>query len=460
MKAVESITAYPPSRRRRGVWAARAAAALVLACGATIAQAQWIVSGPFTPTGYNSSVLSGGFGPQQVGGAIEGFSYKATLWSGPTSWVSLHPAGSDQSFINAADALGQYGYFTVGTWPHLSPSAARWSGSAASMVNLNPAAALESIAFAADNGVIAGVARFATGVNAIVWLPDDSAINLHPTGAAFSRAYGVHGGQVCGDARLDSVTQASIWTSNTPVSWLSLHPAAAENSTAVGVHAGQQVGNVSFGYSDTRASLWSGTAASWVDLNPVGSTQSYATAVHAGMQVGFAYFGQGAHACLWRGSAASLVDLHQFLGPQWSSSAARAIWSDSTAVYIAGEGGYQDSTGVLRSGGILWKLPLVTYEAETIAAINLVGSLSSEEVTTRGNQTALGNFLRQALEAMQASNTAETLAKLDQAIGRTDGCALRGSPDGDGPGRDWITDCTAQAPIYDLLTTVRNALAP
>ena len=43
---------------------------------------------------------------------------------------------------------------------------------------------------------------------------------------------------------------------------------------------------------------------------------------------------------------------------------------------------------------------------------------------------------------------------------RTDGCVLRGDPDGNGPGRDWITDCTAQTEAYNLLTDALDALTP
>ena len=50
--------------------------------------------------------------------------------------------------------------------------------------------------------------------------------------------------------------------------------------------------------------------------------------------------------------------------------------------------------------------------------------------------------------------------KLQKSIDRTDGCALRGTPDGDGDRRDWITDCAAQTPVYGLLTTALGALTP
>ena len=43
---------------------------------------------------------------------------------------------------------------------------------------------------------------------------------------------------------------------------------------------------------------------------------------------------------------------------------------------------------------------------------------------------------------------------LNKATEKTDDCALRGSPDGNGKGMDWISDCDAQDAIYALLTSV------
>ena len=73
-------------------------------------------------------------------------------------------------------------------------------------------------------------------------------------------------------------------------------------------------------------------------------------------------------------------------------------------------------------------------------------------------QIALLNVLIQAVVAIQEGDLAEAIDKLRKAIVRTDGCALRDAPDGNGPGRDWITDCDAQAAAYTLLTDALNAL--
>ena len=86
-------------------------------------------------------------------------------------------------------------------------------------------------------------------------------------------------------------------------------------------------------------------------------------------------------------------------------------------------------------------------------------ALLNDEVTNSGTQQALSNFLLQAIKAVQKGNIATAIAKLDSAIARTDGCPLRGTPDLNGPGRDWITDCTAQQTSYDTLTHARDVLA-
>jgi hypothetical protein len=99
-------------------------------------------------------------------------------------------------------------------------------------------------------------------------------------------------------------------------------------------------------------------------------------------------------------------------------------------------------------------------ENETLAASQFVQALTSGQVTTAGNQRALQNFLTQVIAALQASNTATAISKLQNALERTDGCVLRGAVDGNGPGRDWVTDCSAQVAISTRLTAALDALMP
>lgn len=100
--------------------------------------------------------------------------------------------------------------------------------------------------------------------------------------------------------------------------------------------------------------------------------------------------------------------------------------------------------------------------AESFAQSLILQALNRLEwqVTTRGNQRALQNFLTQAISAIQAGGLDEGVGKVAQAIERLDGCALRSSADGNGAGRDWVTDRAAQANLYEDLTAAVAALTP
>jgi hypothetical protein len=92
-------------------------------------------------------------------------------------------------------------------------------------------------------------------------------------------------------------------------------------------------------------------------------------------------------------------------------------------------------------------------------ALNLIAALPPDAVTSRGNRRRLQRFLNQTLRALDNGNLDRAQQKLLDAIERTDGCVLRGSPDGSGRGRDWITDCAAQASVYQLLIDAWENLA-
>ena len=101
-------------------------------------------------------------------------------------------------------------------------------------------------------------------------------------------------------------------------------------------------------------------------------------------------------------------------------------------------------------------------EQETAEAVNTVGTLPDSSVTTEGNQTALGNMLTAAITAVQSGDVAEAQKKLQDAIERTDGCALRGSPDPPGGGKikqDYVKTCADQAPLYAQLKSALDALS-
>ena len=105
-------------------------------------------------------------------------------------------------------------------------------------------------------------------------------------------------------------------------------------------------------------------------------------------------------------------------------------------------------------------------EQETADALNAVEDLPPTSVTTSGNQCALGQFIQQALDALDAGDLEEARNKLEAAIERTDGCKERGVPDGPGggggppPKQDYITTCADQAVVYPPLKAALDALAP
>ncbi|MFQ3236668.1 MAG: hypothetical protein ACI9C4_002241 [Paraglaciecola sp.] len=92
--------------------------------------------------------------------------------------------------------------------------------------------------------------------------------------------------------------------------------------------------------------------------------------------------------------------------------------------------------------------PAIYAEIQIIDACEAVETLTSNQVTTKGNQNALCNFLKQATKDSKKNKMGNAISKFNEAIERTDGCALLAAPDGHGDGRDWITDCRAQDPVY------------
>jgi len=75
-----------------------------------------------------------------------------------------------------------------------------------------------------------------------------------------------------------------------------------------------------------------------------------------------------------------------------------------------------------------------------------------------GHRQALQNFLSQAGNAVVSGNWRQVRHKVEAAIGRVDGCYLRGVPDGNGGGSDWIVECGYQTDPYFWLSTLLNRL--
>jgi len=99
-------------------------------------------------------------------------------------------------------------------------------------------------------------------------------------------------------------------------------------------------------------------------------------------------------------------------------------------------------------------------EIQAQAAAEAIQALPADAVTTIGNQNALVQHLSNAALDLESGNPIGAQQQLEEAIARTDGCVLRGVPDGNGSGRDWITSCAAQEQIYPVLAAALAAINP
>jgi hypothetical protein len=147
--------------------------------------------------------------------------------------------------------------------------------------------------------------------------------------------------------------------------------------------------------------------------------------------------------------------------PASPNAAETAFTPDQPGVYVA-----TLTPSDFLGAGISASATITVITVTRYAEIQLLGaaahllSLDPSAVTTRGNRTALMESLSHAVVALQENDLVEARDELEHAARRTDGCALRGGPDGNGPGRDWITTCEAQEPLYTSLVAAMAAIAP
>jgi len=99
---------------------------------------------------------------------------------------------------------------------------------------------------------------------------------------------------------------------------------------------------------------------------------------------------------------------------------------------------------------------------KVMEALNIVAGLPASSVTSEGNRDQLLRLLNSTVDKLQAGQLMQAKAKLSTAIERTDGCALRGSPDiqqgGRYPARDYINNCGDQGLVYPLLNEALEVL--
>lgn len=262
--------------------------------------------------------------------------YYPLAWSGPgSSPVVLLP-----QFYVEGWAYGAGGKLIVGTlitndggyfgYPH----AALWQGSSHTFTDLNPSGSCGSCqpgsnAYGTDGTYIAGSGG--SPVHALLWKLGQlkTPVDLNPAGAEDSEAYAVRGTAQAGYAYSSTTKSyhAFLWQ-GTAASAVDLTPSTLSSAYATGLGSKSEVGcGTPSGLSVSHALIWHGTAASMKDLHPAGFTDSCARAAQGNVQVGYGHFTstKALHALLWNGSAKTAVDLQQYLPNTFSNSEAYAI---------------------------------------------------------------------------------------------------------------------------------------
>jgi len=299
------------------------------------AHAQWTVI-DLHPTGAVASKVNAIRDGVQVG-EVDG---SAAKWSGTAaSYIDL---GGRAAY--GTDGMSQVGAGDV--------SAALWTGTLGSQVDLTPpppappATYADSRAMDVDGGVQVGttwrIEPFIIGAipDAGIWTGTGaswtSLTPLGPSSSIGSTGEGSHNGVQVGSVQ----RHAAMWF-GTAESFVDLNPMFAISSIAYDVHNGAQVGSANFGtFGFPRAILWKGTAASFRDLTSDVITSGEALGVYDFLQVGYIYddtTSNQTHASLWAGTSDSLLDLHAFLPVGYTASRAEGVWiSDAGVAYVAG----------------------------------------------------------------------------------------------------------------------------
>jgi hypothetical protein len=106
--------------------------------------------------------------------------------------------------------------------------------------------------------------------------------------------------------------------------------------------------------------------------------------------------------------------------------------------------------------------PSVFAQAQLADACDYVAALPDASFDAPGHRKSMCNEFASIIKFIQKGQTASALSRLDGAIERVDGCALRGVVDPKGETQphaaDYLVVCMEQTIVHDLLTAVRDAL--
>jgi len=238
-----------------------------------------IWSGPASFIDLNPVIATSSFGHattglQQAGFAIVGGVQVASLWTGTAaSWTDINPLGATSSYVLAMSGLQKGGWAVFGGVR--APGV--WNGITSTWQDLSPPDNTEGLVRDTNGtqqvGYSSGAALL---LRAFLW--DGTAasgVNLHPAalGGIASIAYATIGTMQAGSAAFPptGLFNAGTWT-GTAASWVNLNPPGASDSQAIAM-TDSPAGPVQAGYATfagfPRAGVWYGTAASWIDLHSV-----------------------------------------------------------------------------------------------------------------------------------------------------------------------------------------------
>ncbi|MEQ1884222.1 MAG: hypothetical protein ABL967_04120 [Bryobacteraceae bacterium] len=270
------------------------------------------------PAGYYSSQATSisSDGSQQCG-----YGYGATYQNHPLVWNStniasdLLPSGYSFGYCTGVDNGEQVGFAENQSYFITSSHAHLWHGSASSAVDIHPLGTVYPFSRAMATrsgeqvGYVSSVAYFygeyagyQTGTFAYKWSGSAaSAVNLHPAGYDGSQAHATNGIQQGGwglkMADLSARMHALLWSGDA-ASVVDLQPAGYSDSRVNALSDTMQVGDAWVGApyavgSVRHALAWKGTAESVIDLNqylPAGYTHGVATGIDEnGNIVGYAF---------------------------------------------------------------------------------------------------------------------------------------------------------------------------
>ncbi len=242
-------------------------------------------------------------------------------------WTSLHPSFASASYANGIDNGVQVGNAVYDTPDYNNiDHPVRWTGSAASVVNLTQSGSQGGniLDFAGDKLVgwwweplqcyVSGhwvTCYFQRGAwwNLDGTFHDTSYSGFEYTSMSATDGVSVVGSGTTDDASGNYYTRAVIWRSPDHYSALSLHPTGYRNSSALAVDGEYQFGTASLPFAVVHAAMWHGSSSSFVDMHPSWASNSSIVDASDGQQIGVANQWSTPRAVMWEGTPDSIIDI-------------------------------------------------------------------------------------------------------------------------------------------------------